>query len=169
MEDDVKLMFGKIWPAHVGNLVDFLINCRKSCDGDLDMFLVLAVIGDQTFSQRHADETLDYKEFMSGHAEDTPTVHINLRSIERYSGIPRETTRRKIDHLIKLGWVKRKNDGSLVATAKAKTDLEPLTMASIKYIADMMQLFAEASQFKANSKKAKNPGTRPGKQTSSRQ
>lgn len=65
--------------------------------------------------------------------------------------------------------MKRKDDGSLVATAKAKTDLEPLTIASINYIADMMQLFNEASQFKANSSRAMSAGTRPRKQTSSRQ
>jgi hypothetical protein len=142
---DVKIMaaFGKIWPTHVSSLADFLIACRTAFHGDIDMFLVMTVIGDRTFSQRHADPDLDYETFRSGAGPSTTSLDINLRSIADFSGIPRETVRRKINQLVKLGWVAKQPDGSLLATSKARDDLEPLTRASIQYISRMYKLFSE--------------------------
>ncbi len=142
---DVKIMaaFGRIWPAHVSSLADFLIACRTSFNGDLDMFLVMTVIGDRTFSQRHVDPDLDYETFRSGVGPSTTSLDINLRSIADFSGIPRETVRRKINQLVKLGWVVKQPNGSLLATSKARDDLEPLTRASIQYISRMQKLFSE--------------------------
>ena len=154
MDDKIMAAFGKIWPAHVGSLTSFLIACRKAFDGDIDMFLVLAVIGDRTFSQRHADPELSYEEFRSEGPTQTPAMDINLRSIADFSGIPRETVRRKINHLVKLGWISKQRDGSFQATSKAKKDLEPLTLASIQYLSGMMQLFTETFEAKPLSKEA---------------
>ena len=140
MKDDVKAVFGTVWPTHVASLTRFLITCRRSFGGDLDLFLVLAVIGDRTFSQRHADPGLDYGTFKSRGAPETPPLDINLRSIAAFSGIPRETVRRKLAELERRGWIARKADGSLAATRKAATDLEPLTEASIDYVAGMLEL-----------------------------
>ena len=142
MEDEVRAKFGKIWPVHVGSLTQFLIECRRHFDGDLDMMLVLAVIGDRTFSQRRADPTLDFETFQSSPAQ-TPAEDINLRSIADFSGIPRETVRRKVGQLADKGWIERKGDGFIVATMKAKQDLEPLTLTSIKYVARMMSLMED--------------------------
>lgn len=144
MEDKVKAVFGKVWPVHVHSLTRFLIECRRTFDDDLDMFLVLAVIGERTYSQQHADPTLTYEDFKSGKAAMTPPRDINLRSIADFSGIPRETVRRKIAELSDKGWLTRNSEGSLVATRKASKDLEPLTAASITYIAEMMILLKAA-------------------------
>ena len=152
MDDKIMAAFGKVWPAHVGSLTQFLITCRTAFDGDIDMFLILAVIGDRTFSQRHADPELDYEGFRSGVSKSTPSLVINLRSISDFSGVPRETVRRKINQLVKLGWVKKQRDGSFQATSKAKKDLEPLTLASIQYISGMMQLFTETFETEATTK-----------------
>lgn len=152
MDDKIKAAFGKIWPAHVGSLTEFLIACRKAFHGDIDMFLVLTVIGDRTFSKRHADPGLDYEAFRTGAAQSTTSLDINLRSIADFSGIPRETVRRKINQLVELGWVAKQSDGSLLATSKAKKDLEPLTLASIQYISGMMQVFIETFDASANLK-----------------
>jgi hypothetical protein len=143
VKDEVKSAFGKIWPAHVASLTRFLIACRQSFDGDLDLFLVLAVIGDRTFSERHADPNLTYDEFMSAGRPETPPIDINLRSIAAFSGIPRETVRRKIAELENRGWITRNKDGGLAATRKASTDLEPLTEASIEYVAGMLELLKD--------------------------
>ena len=81
MDDKIKAAFGKVWPAHVSNLTKFLITCRKAFGGDIDMFLVLAVIGDRTFSQRHADQALDYEAFRDGRGEKPPhSISISVRS-----------------------------------------------------------------------------------------
>lgn len=141
-EDDVRSRFGKIWPAHTASLTRFLIDCRAAFGGDLDMFLVLAVIGDRSFSQRKADPAIDFKTFQSA-PNGTSPMDINIRSISDFSGIPRETVRRKVNQLAEKGWVTRKEDGFIVATEKAKRELEPLTVSSIKYIARMLDLLRE--------------------------
>lgn len=143
MEDEVKAAFGKVWPVHVASLTRLLIECRQAFDGDLDMFLVLAVIGDRTFSQRHADAEMDYEAFQSPERPLTQTLDINLRSIAEYSGIPRETVRRKILELDKRAWITRMENGSLTATRKATADLQPLTQTSIEYVAGMMELLQQ--------------------------
>jgi hypothetical protein len=142
MEEQVRAKFGKIWPAHVGSLTKFMIECRQAFDGDLDMFLVLAIVGDRTFSQRMADPAQNFTEFQAS-TQSTPPEDINIRSISDFSGIPRETVRRKIALLEGKGWITRKDDGFIVATMKAKEDLEPLTVTSIKYVARMMSLLRE--------------------------
>jgi hypothetical protein len=146
MDDEVKAAFGKVWPVHVQSLTRFLIECRRAFDGDLDMFLVLAVIGDRTYSQQHADPDMTYDAFRSGHASQTEAIDINLRSIAEFSGIPRETVRRKLNDLLEKGWVRRNANGSLTATRTASDDLQPLTLASITYIADMLRLFSAFTQ-----------------------
>ena len=167
MDDRILAAFGKVWPVHVGSLTKFLIACRKTFDGDIDMFLVLAVIGDRTFSQRHADPEMDYEGFRSDGPARTPALDINLRSIADFSGIPRETVRRKINQLVKLGWVKKQRDGAFHATSKAKKELEPLTLASIQYLSAMMQLFmttfeAEAPAMQPGRPRKKAAGNRSG-------
>jgi len=141
-EDDIRKQFGRIWPAHTANFTRFLIECRAALDGDLDLLLVLAVIGDRTFAQGRVDPAMDYNMFRMGRSATEP-ADINIRSISLYSGIPRETVRRKVSELVERGWVERKEDGLIVATQKAKEDLEPLTTASMRYLARMMDMFRE--------------------------
>jgi len=143
VEDEIKAAFGKVWPVHVASLTRLLIECRRTFDGDLDLFLVLAVIGDRTFSQRHADPSVDFDTFQQGSARPTQPLDINIRSIADYSGIPRETVRRKIAELEAKGWVQRGPDGYITATRTASAELEPLTRASISYVAGMMKLFRQ--------------------------
>lgn len=143
MEDEVKAAFGKVWPVHVHSLTRFLIECRRTFDGDLDLFLVLAVIGERTYSQQHADPTMTYADFRDGRASATRPQNINLRSIAEFSGIPRETVRRKIAELMNRGWIVRGEDGNLAATRRASTDLQPLTQESISYIAQMLTLLKD--------------------------
>ena len=58
MKKEIEDRFGLVWPQHVGNLTQLLIAARNGFDGDLDMFLVLAVVGDRTFSAKSADPKL---------------------------------------------------------------------------------------------------------------
>ena len=143
MDKDIKAVFGKVWPVHVANLTRHVIACRKAFDGDLDMFLVMAVIGERTLSERNADPTMDYDGFRSGRGALSRPLEINLRSIAEFSGIPRETVRRKLVALEKKGWISRSEDGTLHATRQAARDLEPLTEAGIQYVAAMMRLIGE--------------------------
>lgn len=58
-----------------------------------------------------------------------------MQSIADYSGIPRETVRRKVLILERKGWVKRTADGRLMISSTAATDLEQATAQSIAYLA----------------------------------
>lgn len=67
---------------------------------------------------------------------------INTQSISEYTGIPRETVRRKINELITRGWIV-KDDAKLIVTKKCADDLAPLTEIGISYLANMLDLFSK--------------------------
>lgn len=137
IDNEIKKNFGRIWPQHVSSLVQFLIECRKNFDGDIDLFLVLCIIGDRTFSARHVPPDLDFESWNESDALDLRTEEINIQSLADYSGIPRETVRRKISSLIEKGWVTRDERGFITATQQAKEDLAPLTNSSLVYLSRM--------------------------------
>jgi DNA-binding IclR family transcriptional regulator len=81
---------------------------------------------------------------MEGERVDEPAP-INLQSISDYSGIPRETVRRKLLVLERLGWIARLDKGYLVATAKAAEDLEPATQATMRYLLTVVSACSEVT------------------------
>lgn len=136
-ETFVKENFGKIWPAHVETLTRFMIECRRHFHSDLDLLLIMCVIGDRSLSRGRTPRDLTYKALMEQTWEPHAPEALNARSIADFSGIPRETVRRKVDDLIALGWVERDEKGHLRATHKSAVDLAPLSEASFRYIARM--------------------------------
>ena len=58
---------------------------------------------------------------------------------------------RKINLLVEKGWVVRGGNDYLTATRKSAEDLQPLTEASIQYIAQMVRLFREVMPADAGS------------------
>jgi hypothetical protein len=131
-EESLAASFGRIWPAHNDAFCELLVSLRRQFDGDLDRMLVLAIIGSRTLARgRTAD--LSLAKFIDGERSDTPPP-INLQSIADYSGIPRETVRRKLLALEHSGWIRRDREGYLIATAKAAEDLEPATRATMRYL-----------------------------------
>lgn len=137
IDDEIKRNFSVIWPRHVASLTQFLIDCRKHFDGDIDLFLILCVIGDRTFSARHAPADVDFETWSSSPALGVRSVEINVQSLSEFSSIPRETVRRKLAILIDKGWVTRDDRGFITATSKAKEDLAPLTVSSLVYLSRM--------------------------------
>ncbi len=129
--------FGQLHARHVGALTRHLVECRQAFGGDLDLFLVLTIIGERTFPARNAPEEMSHAEFLHGHVGDTEPAAINQQSIADYSGIPRETVRRKIETLIEKGWVRRDERKHLTATDKANADLYQLTESTVRYLRDI--------------------------------
>jgi len=121
-----------------------MIEVRRKFDGDLDLFLVLAVIGDRTFAASKVLSSVTFDDFMSAARPKTEPIAVNAYSVAQFSQIPRETVRRKVQELIERGWVERDDRGSLSATRKAAVDLQPLTEASMNYLARMMIIFRAA-------------------------
>lgn len=130
--EDLAENFGRIWPVHVEQFTALLITLRRQFDGDLDRMLVLAVIGLRTLPA-HRVRALSYEEFEAGRLVREPGP-INVHSIAETTGIPRETVRRKVMELERLGWVERLESGHLVVAARAREQLAPATEATMRYL-----------------------------------
>ena len=141
-QESLTAHFGRIWPVHNDAFCELLVTLRRQFGGDLDRMLVLAVIGSRTLSQSRIDG-MCYDRFMESERADEPAP-INLQSIADYSGIPRETVRRKLHDLERAGWISRRDKGYLVATAKAAEDLEPATQATMRYLLAVVGAWREA-------------------------
>lgn len=142
--DFIKRNFSAIWPVHVEAFTRLLTLLRCHFDGDLDLMLVLAVIGGRTLPDNWVSE-LDMLEHVTrlGEQRSLPTA-INLQSIADYTGIPRETVRRKLAVLLDKGWITKDEKGFLSATGDAAADLASATGASIQYLATLLNVFEAA-------------------------
>lgn len=143
-EDTLHANFGTLHARHVAALTRHLIACRRVFDGDMDLFLVLTIIGERTFSPNVAPEGMSREDFQSGSVRDQRPAPINLQSIADYSNIPRETVRRKIEILIAKGWIERGENKLITATDKANAALIELTDSSARYLREMMAAWEAA-------------------------
>ena len=125
--------FGRIWPTHVNSFAELMITLRKHFRGDLDLLLVIAVIGSRTLPSRRIDG-LAYEHFERGETLESPGDPINVQSVADCTGIPRETVRRKVRDLIETGWVSTDEGGALEVTDQAARDLMPATEATLRYL-----------------------------------
>jgi len=139
----LKTAFGRIWPVHNDAFCELLVRLRRQFGGDLDRMLVLAIVGSRTLARGRIDGE-SYDDFMARDGPEEEPAPINLQSIADYSGIPRETVRRKLRDLEELGWIIRRNNGFLVASSKAAQDLAPATEATLGYLAAVVGACAEA-------------------------
>lgn len=143
--DDLTLTahFGRIWPVHNDAFCELLVRLRRQFGGDLDRMLVLGIIGSRTLARGRIDG-MTYDDFVSLARPNDEPAPINLQSIADYSGIPRETVRRKIRDLEQSGWVVRRDSGFLIASSKCARDLAPATEATLAYLASVMTVCFEA-------------------------
>jgi hypothetical protein len=132
-QDILRAHFGSIWPVHNDAFCELLVALRRRFGGDLDRMLVLAIIGSRNLSRGGIDG-MCYDRFMSLDHPKDERAPINIQSIADYSGIPRETVRRKVRDLERLGWIVRRDKGYLIATAQAARDLAPATEATMRYL-----------------------------------
>lgn len=130
--------FGRIHAESVAALCHYLIDCRRFFNGDLDLFLVLVIIGERSFAQHNAPD-ISFAQWEVAAVNSVRREAINLQSIADYSGIPRETVRRKLDWLIKRGWVARDHRRYFYATDQAKRDLETLTKGNLRYLTHLQR------------------------------
>lgn len=127
--------FARIYPPYLQGVTDLLIALRKTCDGDLDKALIMAVVGDRHFAKRVSPDAPKLENL--GATQVTPGPSVNALSIAQFTDIPRETVRRKVKSLIDLGWISADAQGNLMPTKKAVTDLENGTKATITFIDQM--------------------------------
>jgi predicted transcriptional regulator len=140
----LQTRFGQIWPVHVEGFTRLLILLRQQFDGDLDMLLVIAVIGEATLPKHLLPANFSYGELLQVKGQQVNKTDINTQSIAAYSGIPRETVRRKLERLADKGWIERNDNGGWTATRKGSQDLQEATDATIDYLAAIGDAIGEA-------------------------
>ncbi|MDP5292465.1 hypothetical protein Q9290_09205 [Oceanimonas sp. CHS3-5] len=141
-DDHLTTHFGRIWPAHVEALTGLLIQLRQQFDGDLDLMLILGIIGTRTQPARQAS-AMTYSQFMANDRPVPASRPINIQSVAECSGIARETVRRKVSKLESMGLVTREASGNLLVTPQATGALTPSTEASLRYMAEMRKHYKD--------------------------
>lgn len=139
--DFIKSNFATIWPAHLSAFTRLLTQLREHFDGDLDLMLALAVIADRTRPKSWTTELLSYRQLTISSGDDHLQHPINIQSVADYSGIPRETVRRKVRVLQDKGWVVRNEKGHLTVCDRVATDLEDATGDTIAYLSALLIAF----------------------------
>lgn len=136
--------FATIWPVHLAAFTRLLTRLRAAFDGDLDLLLILAAIGDRTRPENWAPELRTYRQLTNAPGEAHLQYPINIQSVADFTGIPRETVRRKVAVLRKKGWLERGADGRLAVSRTAASDLEGATGDTISYLAALLLAMEKA-------------------------
>lgn len=139
-----------VWPIILGPWTSYLIAARAEFDGDMDKMVVLAVIGLMSTADFRAlddaGKVVGYDDLLVPDFKSTVSRAINVESIAQYSGIPRETVRRKVLQLIEKGWVRRDEDLILAVTPKAAEELKELGGRLFKLIGVIYQALESKSR-----------------------
>ena len=133
-EDRLKAGFATIWPVHMEAFIRLMLVLRRDFGGDLDQMLILAVIGERKLARRACPSEPRFERLGRTGLRNGADVAINLHSLAAYTGIPRETVRRKVAALIARGWVERDASGDLRPTETAAADLAGSTEATLAYL-----------------------------------
>lgn len=126
----------------LGPLLAVLNVGRERCGDDLDNFLIVLVVALRTAEdKRITGMTLD--QVLSGEIDTYPSLSTNVRSIAESTGIPKETVRRKVGHLVDSGWVHRQ-EHNLSLTPQASrmfTEVrEQILQMAVRYHQTILQL-----------------------------
>jgi hypothetical protein len=125
--------YGAVHPNILRHLIAWVLLMRESFDGDLDMMVVLAVIGDRALKDS-AGRDRSYREFLDRPQVDRKIPLTNRKSIADSTGIPRETVRRKVATLVARGWVIEQPDGSLTPARGATEELQATSLRSFEIL-----------------------------------
>jgi hypothetical protein len=133
--------------------VPYLRNVYREFEGDMLLNIVLGEIGTRNVG-RFFDTSEDY--IASETLLDDVSEHqrvlrpCNALSISDATGVPRETVRRKVNLLIKKGWVYQNDKGHLYLTPEVANHFERFLFSSIEAMIPAAQALAEVlSKFPA--------------------
>lgn len=115
--------------------VPYMRSIYREFGGDMLLNIVLGEIGTRNVSYFfEADkDSLDSEEILTDVSEHQRLMRpCNALSISDATGIPRETVRRKIDMLIKKGWVYKNEKGHIYLTPEVAQHFERFLFSSIE-------------------------------------
>lgn len=96
-----------------------LIRLYATFDGDLLLPIVLGEIAMYNIGGIAADDTASLAARCDSNFKHPPLRPCNAFSISSSTGIPRETVRRKVSHLVLHNWIDRDPKGGLTITDRA--------------------------------------------------
>jgi hypothetical protein len=137
--------YGAIHPKILRHLIAWVLLMRESFDGDLDMMVVLAVIGDRAMKDG-AVRDLSYRDLLERPQVEPKIPLTNRKSIADSTGIPRETVRRKVATLVARGWVIEQPDGSLLPTRGSAEELQSTSLRSFEILGRLAEAVLDAHQ-----------------------
>lgn len=116
----IAILMGRFFVGHI-------IDLYRAFDGDILLAVVLGEIGHHNVA-RWTDSTSKRARHRasgsSGEAEPE-LIPCNALSLSQSTGIPRETIRRKINALVKRGWLRRNARGEVFVTPAAGEHFGP--------------------------------------------
>ena len=117
-------------------MMDHLRRLYREFDGDLSMAIVLGEIGHH--NARHFVRDIlprsgtDARTLGTAEVIGKASRPCNALSVAEASGIPRETVRRKVEKLVKLGFVTRDAQGGLHTTRAVAAKFKPFDRHTIE-------------------------------------
>jgi hypothetical protein len=128
---------------------EWLSECSRAFGGDLQMMVILSVVGQPHLEHRLGRERRN---------ADGPILRsINASRIADVTGIPRETVRRKLDRMAHLGWLQQNPDASwsiriVDGHAPVRDALAAIDDASMRKVSRFVANFVPLTR------RAKDPG-----------
>ncbi|MCZ8375821.1 MAG: helix-turn-helix domain-containing protein [Beijerinckiaceae bacterium] len=109
--EQIEARFKARYATYQYHFVEFftehLADCSRAFGGDLQLMLVLALMG-----QMHLQALVAQKQNPDHRAPSVREQKITASRIADASGIPRETVRRKLTKLEQWGWVEQEGSGA---------------------------------------------------------
>ena len=133
VEDLLYQNYSRIGGPILTPMLDWLLAVRAHFHDDLEQFLIFIAIALRTFADPRSGE-IDFAAVDRGEVASHPSLLTNVRSIAASTGLPYETTRRKVDKLLALGWIERRGRG-LAVTTKASMEFAEMRRRMLAMVA----------------------------------
>jgi hypothetical protein len=122
--DKIGSRFGVVFPLINTHSLRMLVMWRAAFDGDLEKLMIVAAVIDQGMKANGFSEQ-SYDSYIGAFMFENVAPPTNVQSVADFTGIPRETVRRKVNDLCAKGWLERDKDGAVRLTIQGALDLSP--------------------------------------------
>lgn len=143
--------------------VPYMRNLYREFGGDMLLNIVLGEIGTRNVGYFFdaAKDSIESEDVLTDVSEHEKLLRpCNTLSISEATGVPRETVRRKVDMLIKKGWVYKNEKGHIYLTPEVAQHFEQFVYSSIESLLPSAQALLDILAKLPSSKMAdKHPDT----------
>ncbi|MBU6372384.1 MAG: hypothetical protein KJS97_06600 [Alphaproteobacteria bacterium] len=122
--DRIGARFGLLFPLINTHYLRMMVMWRSAFDGDLEKVMIVSAVIDQGMKASGFAEQ-SYESYLGSFIFENQAPPTNVQSIADFTGIPRETVRRKVNDLCAKGWLDRDKDGAVRLAIQGALDLAP--------------------------------------------